>query len=124
MAQAGPLPFDGGRKGFDGVVLAEDYGFEPILQGFELGLVRRAHAHRRNSRHLGNDFLDVDRGDLLAPAAAGEPDEGPGFVDHVDGFIRQEAVIEVFGRKLAGGFQGRIHVYDTVMFLATRTQPF
>ena len=60
--------------------------------------------------------------DFFAVPLAGEPDEGAGLVDDIDGLVRQEAVVEVLGRQLAGGLQGGVHVDDAVVLFVARAQ--
>ena len=45
---------------------------------------------------------------LLAARRSGQPDVGTGFIDDIDGLIRQIAVVQIFGTEIGSRFQGGI----------------
>ena len=71
---------------------------------------------RRDAGDLGDDFLDVGLADgLLLLRFWQDALGGTGFVDHVDGLVRQMAVRDVAGRQLDGGRNCRCRVLDAVV---------
>ena len=79
----------------------------------------------RDARDLGDDGLDVRprRSASCAWQRAHELHIGPGLVDHVDGLVRQVAVVDVAVGQLGRGAQGRMGVGDLVVFLEAGLQP-
>ena len=48
---------------------------------------------------------------------AGQFDKCPGFIDNIDGFVRQISIIDILCGKLNGCFKGRIRVLYAVILL-------
>jgi hypothetical protein len=62
-------------------------------------LVILRHGLRRNPRHGGDGVLDLDVDGLLALLLRQQHLRGTGLIDHVDGLVRQLAVIDVARRQ-------------------------
>ena len=107
----------------NGLVLPEHHRLELRTQILQLFPVRGGDADGRDLGHLGHDFFDVPRVDFFPPSSPVEAQIGPGFVDDVDGLVRQVSVIEVFGRETGRGLEGCIRVCDTVVLFVPRAEP-
>ena len=86
----------------------------------QLGVVTGLGGHRHTG-DLGDDLLHI----ADAHGAAGlalEPEGGAHLVEHVDGFVGQEAVVDVAVRQLRGGVDGRFGVAHLVVLLVARLQ--
>ncbi len=115
IAQPGSGALDGLGQNFHGLLLAENLPSQILLQPGQTVPVRGGHAGRGNTGHAGHDFLDVLAGDGLTPAFfSGQDENGPGLVDDVDGLVRQAAVVQMPGRQLHCGGNGRRLVFHAM----------
>ncbi len=102
-------------------VLTEHHHLEVAFEIAQHIAIGSRHLLGRDTRHLGDDVLDfrhvdlagalIDRQQALARA---------GFVDHVDGLVRQQTVGDVLHRQIDGGLQCLVGVFDLVVFLEAR----
>ena len=100
IAQTAARHLDRRGQRIDGLVLTEHHGFQVAVQVLQLAAIVGRHVVRRNARDLGDDVLDLVLGDD-APLLRLRQDalRRAGFVDHVDGFVRQMAVVDVARRQ-------------------------
>ena len=123
VAQAGARHLNRRRQRRNRRVLAEHQHFQIALQGFQRAGVGRRHLARRNARDVRDHILDVAHADGLAPLAVGcESGLGAGFVDDIDGGVRQLPLGEIPRRQFHRGAQRRAGVFDLVVGLKMRTQ--
>ena len=123
VSEAGAAEFDGAGEVFDGFILAEDDGFEVALQGFELVAVVLVDAFFGDAGDAGDEFFDHEGVDGVAAFGFGEEVQArPGFVDEVDGFVRQAAVVDVAVGEAHGGFDGFGAVADVVVGFVARDE--
>ncbi len=94
----------------DGLVLAENGGSSGRGRGSSARRGRRIVTCCGGMRgDLGDDLLDLGLvDDLLLLRLGQDALGGTGFVDHVDGLVRQVAVVDVTGRQ----FDGRLTVAE------------
>ena len=124
VPQAGARELDGGGKRLDGGILAEHHVLEVALQGPQYLLVVRRDGFGRDAGDFGDHVLHVLQRDGLAALALGlQHARGTCFVDHVDGFVRQLAVVDVLRRQLHGAANRVIGVADLVVLLVRGLQP-
>ena len=101
-----------------GLILAEHHALQVVLkiaQKLGIGLRHRFGRYARHGRDGCFHLLDADG--PLALRRRQQHLRGARLVDHVDGLIGKLAVVDVFGRKLHGGFDGLVRVFDVVEVL-------
>ncbi len=107
----------------DGAVLAKDRVLEFRLEVSQILRVRSGHTHGRyfgDVHHNVLDLLYADHG--FAFASGKQLFRGTRLVDHVNGLVRHEFIVDVFCGKLGGSLDGRIRVPDSMEILVIRTQ--
>ncbi len=73
---------------------------------------------RRDLCHPRDGVLNHSRRDLFRPLALRQKlDRRADFVDHVDGLVRKEPVVDVFSGELCRHFQSLVRIVNAVMFL-------
>ncbi len=118
LTQARARQFDGARQRDDGVVLTEDHGLEVAFEILQRLLVVAADALGRNAGNLGDDLFHVlHRNHFLALVLGQQHARRADFVDHVDGLIRQFAVVDVLDRQLHRRTDGVGGVANLVVLL-------
>ncbi|CNT59999.1 Protein of uncharacterised function (DUF3170) [Salmonella enterica subsp. enterica serovar Bovismorbificans] len=114
MAQTRTTHLNSFGQRLNRVILAEDQHFQTIaqvLQRIAIALRDALFRNSRNSRHYGLNIRHVDR--FLTFAHRHQTRPSARFVNHVNGFIRQMAVIDIFYRQLdrrTHRFRGITHV--------------
>ncbi len=121
LAQAGARHFDGGGQRVDGGLLPEHDVFQIAVEALELGAIVGGDAVHRHAGDLGDDLLNLDFADGLFLLALGQNAlRRASFVDDVDGFVGQVAVVDIFGRKLGRGRQRAGRILHAVMLFKPR----
>ena len=122
--ETGAGQFDRRRYGVDGVFLAEHGHLQIPLQVLQHFLVGRGHLLGRNPGDLRHDGFHVRLIDgFPALAFRAQPLPGTDFVDHVDGLVRQEAIVDVARAQLRRRLQRRVGVDHVVVRLETALEP-
>ena len=122
--EAGTGQLDGRRDGVDGLFLAEHGHLQIPLQVAQQFLVRRRHLLGRNAGNLGHHVFHVGFVDgVLALVFRPQTLPGTHLVDHIDGLVRQVAIIDITGTQFRRCFQGRIAVAHIMVLLETALQP-
>mmetsp|Transcript_8390 Transcript_8390/g.10967 ORF Transcript_8390/g.10967 Transcript_8390/m.10967 type:complete len:319 (-) Transcript_8390:421-1377(-) len=117
LTQTGTGQFDCRAKRFDGFVLTKHHALEGFFQILEHFGIIFGDAFGRDARNFGHDSLDFfHTNGLAALGGSHEMLSGARLVDHVDGFVRQFAVIDVACRQFHGGFDRIGGVFHAVMF--------
>jgi hypothetical protein len=109
----------------DRLVLAEHDHLEVAFQVAQHVLVGSSTLLGRDARHLGDDGLDssAHRSRLLALVLRQQALARAGLVDHVDGLVRQVAVVDVRADSSTAELQRLDGVLDVVVLLEARLQP-
>ena len=125
LAQTGAGQLDGGAQGLDGRILAEYHAGQLVLQVLQHLRVIARDGLRRDARHGGDGCLDVLHADGLLALRFGQQHlRGAGFVDHVDGLVRQLAIAHVARRELHRRADGLGRVAHVVVLLEIGLQAF
>jgi hypothetical protein len=100
-------------------VLPENGEFEISVEILQLLFVGAGNAAWWNFGNLGDDFFYVLRANgFLAFVRRLDFHRRPDFVDHIDGFIGQFAVVNMFGRKFHRCMQrGRRIMHPMMLFI-------
>ena len=118
LTQASAREFDRGGERVDSAVLTKDHPLERRFEVFEYLRIVFAHVLRWDARDLGHHGLDFLRTERLTPLGLGNQMLCcTSLVNHVDGFVRQLAIIDVPCRQLDRRFNRIGGVFDAVMFL-------
>ena len=118
FAQSRARHLDGRRQGLDGLVLPEHDQLDVAVQGAQHVLVGGRHGLGGDPRHLRHHVLDVANTDGLAsPGRRQKLLRRARLVDHVDGLVGEEPLVDVAVRKLGGGSHRRSRVPDLVVLL-------
>ena len=133
------------------MVLAVDGAFQIGIEALQPLFFRDRHGPQGDLGHAGDDVFDVVNTDgcgnsgegrgtrgrrgcgrslgrlsslVPRPCLISTPDPGPRtrFVQHVDGFVGQMAIVHVFRGELGCQFDGVVGEGDAVMFLVVRLQ--
>ena len=97
FAQTGTRQFDRCRQRRDGRILSEDNTLQLDVEVFQLFRIGLRHGLGRNARHCRNHIFDFSDADCFLAARLRQKHlRGACFVDHVDGLIRQFAVVHIF----------------------------
>jgi len=110
------------RRGqhFQSFVLAEHHAFQIALKRLQFATVVVGHTGWRYAGNLGNDVFDFRFGDGFF--ALGNRQYALGctcFVNHINGFVRQMPVVDVFGTELCSGLQRGHRIFDAVVLFKT-----
>ncbi len=123
VAQARARQLDGRGQRFNRRVLAEDHHLQVALQVLEHVLVGGSDLLGRDTRHLGDDRLDLlDIDALLALTFRQQALAGTRLVDHVDRLVRQQAVADVLDRQVHRRAQRVIRIGHAVVRLVLGAQ--
>ena len=108
FAQARARHLHGRRQNLQRLVLAKHHALEVPLQGFELVAIVTGDAGRRNTSNLRNDIFHLSAGDGFLLLAFGQDALGRArFINHINGFVWQMPVVDVFGRQFGRRRQRR-----------------
>ena len=113
-----------GRERLDRAVLAVDHELEVALEVAQHVAIAARDRLGRDARDARDDVLDVrDRNGLLALGHGLEPQTRARLVDHVDGLVRQVAVVDVARGQLGRRDQRLVLVAHAVVLLERRLSP-
>ena len=105
------------------LVLTKHHVFQVTLQRLQLATVIIGHIGGRNARNLGHNFFDLGLADDLFAFGWRQDALGcTGLVNHVNGFVGQVTVIDVFGTQLSRRLQCSHGVLDVVVLFKARLQ--
>ena len=122
--QTGAGQLDGRRQRRDRLILTEHHHFQVVFQLGQRLLVVFGHRFRGNPGNLGdNGFNIFDIQYRFAIITLLQPLVSPGLIDHVDGFVRQETVVDIARRQFGSGFQGGIRILQLVKSFKARLEP-
>ena len=125
LAQPRTRQPNGAHQRFDGRILAEHDALEVCVQTLQAFLVGRGHAARRNARDLGDDGLDIGVVDDLLAVLLGrgaDLERRAHLVDHVDGLVGQEPVVDVLGGQFGRGLECVGRIFHAVVFFVVRLE--
>ena len=123
--QAGAAAADGGGHRLDGARLADDLGGKALFQLFQAFAFRFADTLGRDAAGAADDAGDVGRlqRHVFAPGPGGDAGRGGGFVQQVDGFVRQKTPGQVAHAELHRRADALRRDGDAVVALVARHQP-
>ena len=105
--------------------MAKHHRFEVALDGLQFAAVVVGHVGRRNAGDLGHDVFDFRLANrLFAFGRHLNALGGTGLVDHVNGFVRQLAVVDELGRQLSRRLQSGDGVLDAVVVFKAALEAF
>ena len=110
-------------QSFDGLVLTINHEFQVALEIAQHFLVVARDRLWRNTgyaRHHIFDLLDIHGRVLIGDAL--HPHARTGFIDHVDGLVRQMPLVDMTSRELRCSLQSLIGVFDEMVFFETTPQ--
>ena len=123
--EAGTGQLDGRRDGINGFLLPEHGHLQVPLQITQQFLVGRRHLLGRNARDLGHHVFHVRLvNGVLALVFRAQTLPGTHLVNHINGLVRQVAIIDITGTELRRRLERGIAVGHIVVLLKTALQPF
>ena len=103
--------------------MTENHAFQIAFEGLQLATVVVGHAGRRNTRDFGHDVFNLRLADGLFALGCRQDALGSTcFVDHINGFVGQMAIIDVFGAQFSCSLQSRHCIFDAVVLFKARFQ--
>ncbi len=123
IAEARSRHLDRRCERFDRLVLTEHDHLEIAFEIAQHIAIRCRHLLGRNARHAGDDQFDfrhVDDG--FALVFRHQTLTRTGFIDDVDGLVRQQTVADVLDRQIHRGLDGFAGVFDFVVLFEARFQ--
>ena len=123
QGETGARHFDGGNQRVDGVFLTVNHVFQIASEELQHLFVVVRHGFFGNPRDFGDDGFDLRFADDFFLFGFGQnPLRRACFVHYVDGFVRQETLVDVAGGEFGGGFECALRVADLVETFEHRFQ--
>ena len=123
LAQTRASHFHAGSQHVQSFVLPKHHTLQIALQSFQLTAVVVRHIGGRNARNFGNDFFHLGfANDFFAFGRCQDALCRTCFVNHINRFVWQMAVIDVFGAQFRSSLQSRHGVFHVVVLFKARFQ--